>query len=284
MNCFISSNDGLATEIPTTKGFGLFECEESACRDILIHNLFINLNLKECSRLGSVSTKLAPIFNEPEFLKSKIYLEKIFTPLDWNKFFNLKLEDELEAWATLPDTIDKIFKSSCPILPEKTFGKTHVIVWIPKGMSINLFQEILSKKQPNKPAYNEVFEGILEKYGDITTEKGEWVIMPKEILPTSACKKFSVQKNMISLLNKNNPTNYTFPKVLEAIICISAAYFKFKMKILPQHYTRCLESIDVDNDGKTYKLIVGYSGMSLVLNHGRFDNEKVGIAPTRKFI
>jgi len=281
--CFISSNNGVAAEIPTYKGFGLLECEENACHDILVHNLFTYLYLKDCSRLGRINTKLTLMANEQEFLKRKIYLEKTFNPHDWNKFYNLKVEDELEAWQSLPDTIADTFKSSCQIVPNKNFAKTHVFVWIPKGMSINLFQKILKKRLPNNPkGFNEVFDGILEKYGDITTEKGEWIIMPKEILPTSACKKFSFQKNMVRQLNKNYGTNYTFPKVLEAIICITSMYFKSKIKMLPKQYTRCHENIDVDNHGKTYRLIVGYSSTGLILHHGQFDNDKIGIAPTRK--
>ena len=272
-------------ELLSTKAFGLLECEESACHDILIYNLFTQLNLKECTRLGSINIRLKSITNEPELLKRKIYFEKTFNPEDWNRFYNLKVEDELEAWQTLPDTIGEIYKNSCQIVPDKNFSKTHVVVWIPKGMSINLFQEILKKKLPNNPeGFNEVFDGILEKYGDITTDKGEWIIMPKEILPTSAKKKYSFQKNMIRQLNKNHHINYTFPKVLEVIICITSIFFKSKIKILPKQYTRCLENIDVDSDGKTYKLIVGYSGTGLILNHGQFDNDRIGIAPTRKFI
>lgn len=283
-NSFNSIGGIVPMELPSTKAFGLLECEESACRDILVHNLFTQLNLKDCLRLGRINPKLTLMANEPEFLKRKIYLEKTFNPQDWKKFYNLKVEDELEAWATLPDTIGDIFKSSCQIVPDKNFSKTHVVVWIPKGMSIHLFQKILKKKLPNNPeGFNDVFNGILEKYGDILTEKGEWIIMPREILPASACKKFSFQKNMVRQLNKNHLTHYTFPKMLEAIICITSMYFKSKIKMLPKQYTRCHENIDVDNDGKTYKLIVGYSGTGLILNHGKFDNDKIGIAPTRKF-
>lgn len=248
-------------------------------QDLLLE-IFSHLNFNEIEMFGQINKAANALANSPAVLKNRIYHEQAFTPEDWGFYFgkSLKVNEAKVAFQSLPSNIGQIFKSPCPVFPKKLWWETHVIVWIPEGLTLNNFGELLKQKFPrNAKGYYRIFDEIVSRYGDMPVEKSGWITMTKFGVPGSLGKSFDHQKLLVKKLKSRDLESYEVPKTLEVIACFSAQFFKFKKNVIfDGFYARCKESIDDD----IIQVCLNSNGYQV----GTFKNyhESIGIAAIRK--
>lgn len=235
------------------------------------------LDLVSCSEVNKDWKLLA---NDNILLKKIIYREKTFNPEDWKSFFGMEIpaQEVKKAWDSLPKNIGEIFKGACPVFKGKKFGMTHVISWMPAGLSINQYAKFLRSRYPyHLPGIHEIWQSIIVEYGDGKISKGKWVAMSKTSLRGSLGLGFEEQALKISKIEAKKFKSCKIPKALEAIVCISTTFFKSKNPIFYKLYTRCRENVDGCH------VLVGFVKGLNVLNLDFYGNNNVGAATLIKF-
>lgn len=190
---------------------------EILTEDIIVHEIFTRLTCKEMLNFGCVEKRIHRLANDLLVMKDKIYLEKVFSPLDWQHFFSFGIEYDNEARNQLPNNIALLFKE----YPHEF----NNITWIPAGININSFGDLLKKHYPNnKKGYAWISETIQSEFGKICTLKGKWVtIKSGAIFNPLICQRFEGINFM-----KN-------PNVIEAVVSKFADWFKFKFYVYPNN-------------------------------------------------
>ena len=205
----------------------------------LIIQIFSLLHFREILKIATINKKVSFLVNDPRLLKCVIYRDMTFNPGDWKTHFgdnNPAAFDEELAWKFLPNNIGEIFKNRFLRFPKKKLGETHVIVWKPANLSINNYENLLIEKLKLKYCYVGV-----PKIEDELTEKGEWIVMTRLILPAS--RDYSRHKRITKKQNLKNFKSCNIHKVIEAMICAVSIFLKFELKTLhTQNITRCIES------------------------------------------
>lgn len=206
---FEDSISDLETEIIQMVAINFFA--EILTEDIIVHEIFSRLKCTELLNFGLVDQKIHRLANNPLVLKDKIYLEKVFSPLDWQLFFGFGIEDDTLARNQLPNNIVEVFKD----YPHQFKN----ITWIPEGISINSFGDHLKKHyRNNKKGYASIDEKIQSEYGKTCTLKGQWV----SINPVGSIINPEI-------LKKFKDINFTEnPNVIDVIVFKFSDWFKFE--------------------------------------------------------
>jgi len=246
--------------------------------DILIQEVFSRLTFTEFLTIGQVSKTLNNLTNEPAVLKQMIYQET-FNPGDWKSHFGvdcLGANDAEKAWRSLPDNIGQIYKGQCQTFgpknifdtfsqlfkgPSPKFGETHVIVWIPEGISMNKYGEYLEQKFPeNKNGYalsgRSDIKKIIDQFGDVKTEESHWVLMSKKVVQESIL--IHETKKLVNKLDLGDFESSTIPSLIKAIICISSTFFKSGAIIINRFHTSCQELVKYSNS-QHFPIEVGFN-------------------------
>ncbi len=239
----------------------------------LILEIFSNLHFLEILRVATLNKKVSVLVNDPGLLKFVIYRNMTFNPQDWKHYFGAQnpaaFDDEF-AWKSLPNNIGEIYKNQFLRFPKKRLGETHVIVWKPANLSINHYESLLKTKKEFKFSVVDV-----QKIGDDLTEKAEWLVMTRKIIPGSLVQYYPNHERLIKKQKLHNFTSCTIPKVIEAMICSASIFLKFGVKTLYiQNMTRCLE---------TDHLPFGVCFSKELIVCSRFFIQKMGVAPIWKF-
>jgi len=207
--------------------------------DELILEIFLKLHFSKILNIATLNKKVSVLVNDPELLKYVIYRDMTFNPADWTTHFgdnNSAAFDEELAWKALPNNIGEIYKNQFLRFPKKKLGETHVIVWKPANLSINNYKCLLIEKLQLKYCYVNAPKIEVE-----LTEKAEWLVMTRLILPGSL--DYSKHKKLVKKQKLKNFESCNIPKVIEAMICAVSIFLKFEIKTLhSQNLTRCLES------------------------------------------
>lgn len=239
----------------------------------LILKIFSNLHFLEILRVATLNKKVSVLVNDPGLLKWVIYRDMTFNPQDWRRYFkdnNPAAFDENQAWNTLPNDIGKIYKNRFLTFPKKKLGETHVIVWKPANLSINNYECMLKTKKEFK-----YFVVDVQKIGDELTEKAEWLVMTRKIIPQSFVQYYPNHEKLIKKQKLDNFKSCSIPRVIEAMICSASIFLKFGVKIVYiQDMTRCLEA---------EYLPIGVCFSKELIVSSRFFVKKMGIAPIWKF-
>ncbi len=226
---FIRKSDYIRWEIPSEDSISDLETEiadmvainffsEILTDDIIVHEIFSRLKCKELLNFGLVDKKIQHLANDPLVMKDKIYLEKVFSPLDWQHFFGFGIEDDTLARNQLSNNIVDLFKE----FPHQF----NNITWIPEGISINLFGDLIKKYyRNNKDGYASIDEKIQSEFGKICTLKGQWISLNPlgRIINPEITKKFKEIN-----FNKN-------PNIFEVVVLKFSDWFKFERYILPNN-------------------------------------------------
>lgn len=212
----------------------------------LIIKIFSLLHFREILGVATLNKKVSLLINDPGLLKCVIYRDMTFNPEDWTTYFgggNPAADDEELAWILLPNNIGEIFKSH--FLRKRKLGETHDIIWKPTNLSINNYVSLVEKNLNLKYCYIDV-----EKIGDKFTEKAEWFVITKKILPTSL--DMSKHEDIIKDQKLTYFKSCNIPKVIESMICAVSIFLKFEVRTMwkEQNLTRCLESGDEDESGE----------------------------------
>lgn len=221
----------------------------------LVKEIFSHLSFKDLLNCANINkNEWQVIANDPLLLKKVIGRNEAFGPEDWGIHFGDKVisaSETEEAWEKLPLDITKIFKSKCPIFPEKKIGQSNVLVWIPAGMTVNNYGELLRQKFPQlQNGYRTISNEFVDEFGDIPTNQSEWVLMSRRTVPNSPDQKNHDVSNLLINLNQEGAA-YTIPTALEAIICLSTTLFK-RVKIISFSLTKTKDQT------KEHKFIVSY--------------------------
>jgi hypothetical protein len=252
--------------------------------ELVVNHIFSYLNLHE---LG-VSRSVSRIWNEyastPILWQSAIYREIAFSSknwADWNADLVKDVDMEQEM-LSLPKNIAEELRRSA--FPGKSIRETHVLVRMPKGLTIKKLGELAKKYFPsNTDGYRYGRPAIVDKLEDKPADESIWLLMTKDVLPGSRSKSYGQQKTIIDELAKTTRVPYQVPTVLEAATCILAEYSRSKNRLFsgsnsPWTYTRCQKSV------QGYQMIVGgFARAGLYVDNFNYEYDRVGVAALRKF-
>ncbi len=253
------------------------------------HSFLLNLDLPTFKAFSLLSKEWNQVATSPLMLKKLIYSHKTFNPGDWQKFYpSIKIDPQTAgcAWHKFPLYIGKLFNSDCPIIPNRKFYETHFPIWIPSGLNLIQFVEVLKINLPvthhatssiwtKDYGYN-IFNDVIKNCSKNKTLVSRWVFLLKEVIPSSEGKNYVDQKEILHRLNFNKFTTYVFPSVLESVVSVASHFFKFNKYILEDCPTRCIDAVQP-------KVFVGSKEKSIVYAVGGINGflELIGVAPLR---
>lgn len=216
------------------------------------------------------------LVNPPNY--SYIYSNIAITPEIWiDSGLDIPLSEIEFAKISLPGDIGSIMNAKCPIFPNKKIVETHILAYIPKGLTFSKLGAIARKRLSETAlGFNYLAKPIEESLADITTE-GRWVLMTKKLLPRSRQKSYEDQKALVEKVNEIG-LNYKIPRALDAVACIYGYYFKFdKILFDPLSYTRCHDQVH------HIPLVVGgFTPQGLTISYHNYShNIDCGVAPLR---
>jgi F-box-like len=250
--------------------------------EVVVNHIFSYLNLHE---LG-VSRSVSRIWNEyastPILWQSAIYREIAFSSKNWAQWDADLVKDVnmRQEMLSLPKNIAEELRRSA--FPGKSIRETHVLVRMPKELTIKKLGELAKKYFPsNTDGYRYIWSAIVDELGDKPADESIWLLMTKDVLPGSRSKSYGQQKTIIDELAKTTGVPYQVPTTLEAATCILAEYSRSENRLFsdsPWTYTRCQENV------QGYQMVVGGfapAGLSVIINiYGRVS---IGVAALRKF-
>jgi hypothetical protein len=246
--------------------------------------IFSHLNLHDLGVSSRVSKKWMTWASQPDLWKAVICRELAFSSKNWAQWNAdiVKDVDLAKEYLSLPNNIVEELRLSYNAFPGKSLRETHLLVRMPKGLTLNKLGELAKKYFPKNPAgYRSIWSTIVTALGDKSADESVWLLMTKEVLPESRRKNYDQQKKMIDELAKKTGVPYQVPTTLEAAICILAEYSRSKKRLFndsPGTYTRCQENI------QNYQMIVGgFVPAGLNVCHSRYDFVNIGVAALRKF-
>lgn len=284
---FFSNKDGsinyLSNILPTHSSNNSYKefsaadniLENTFPREILIE-IFSSLDLEDLFPIALTSKNWHVLSNDPLLLKKIIFFKKTFNPIDWKLHFKddpfiQKISDMAteEAFNALPNNIGVRFKAQCLHFPKMQMGKSHTIVWIQAGLTLNRYASLLDSKFE----HNLFSKSFIEKYGNEPIETSRWLIMPTRILV-----KNINQENFVKHIIALHGIDYFIPSALEALICMASTYFKFGIKMFGIDNIECKEKLKED------QIITGFTSQNslrAVTCHESFS--WLGYAPAHTF-
>lgn len=251
--------------------------------EVVVHNIFSYLNLHELGVSRSVSRIWNKYASTPILWQSAIYREIAFSIKNWAQW-DADLVKEVnmrQEMLSLPKNIAEELRRSA--FPGKSIRETHVLVRMPKGLTIKKLGELAKKYFPsNIDGYRYIWSSIVDGLGDKPVDESVWLLMTKDVLQGSRSKSYSQQKNIVAELAETTGVPYQVPTTLEAATCILAEYSRSKNRLFsnsPWTYTSCQENL------QGFQAIVGgfaSAGLDVYICI-YFDDVAVGVAALRKF-
>lgn len=235
-------------------------------------HIFSYLNLNELDALSKVSKNAHyNIRNSPtvEQVRKDFIENHALGPQKWRDwgFKGIKDEDIKEAEVALPWNIDKILGAADAFETTKAVKETHVLVWIPKNLTINQLQSLESNCS--------VVRGVSLQLGDKTAKKSGWVLMRKEGLPVVG--NIPYEKLQAEVCNFANQAKlpYEVPEARIVMACVVAHFKNTSECLFSKSYTRCKESVD-----RIQIVLGGFGSPNLfVTSNSRYYNACTGVAP-----
>lgn len=130
----------------------------------------------------------------------------------------------------IPQTLLEAWESECPVYPGtgKKVKDTHVLVYKSAKMNgkphtINAFAELITNPDGSK-GYRYLNKQVRDSLGNKSDEKGEWLLMTKDVIPGSLGKNLLEQQELVNSLSEKAKAKYLIPTGLEAATCVYVAY------------------------------------------------------------
>jgi hypothetical protein len=254
--------------------------------EVVVHHVFSYLNLHELGVSKSVSKIWNKYASTPILWQSAVYREIAFSSKNWAQWDADLVKDVnmRQEMLSLPTNIAEELRRSA--FPGKSIRETHVLVRMPKGLTIKKLGELAKKYFPsNTDGYRYIWSAIVDELGDKPADESIWLLMTKDVLPESRSKSYDQQKNIINELAKTTGVPYQVPTTLEAATCILAEYSRSKNRLFsdsPWTYTRCQENV------QGYQIVVGGFAPAGLDVHDDAHNDNygyddIGVAALRKF-
>jgi len=248
--------------------------------DVVVTHIFSYFNPHELGVIRSVTKRWNEYANTSSLWQAAIYKEIAFSSHNWAQWDKdlVKDVDLTKEHLSLPQNIVEELRRSYQAFPGKSITETHVLVRMPKGLTINKLGELAKTYFPrNTHGYRDIWSAIVDELGDKPADKSQWLLMTKDVLPGSRSKSYGQQKTIIDELAKTTGVPYQALTTLEAAACIFAKYFLSKERLFsdsPRTYTRCQENF------QGCQMVVG--GL-LCVYYDYYDFDDIGVAAVWKF-
>jgi hypothetical protein len=251
----------------------------------IVDHIFSYLNLRELGISRSINKRWNTLANTPLLWKAAIYREIAFSSKNWAQWNEeiVKGVDFSKEHFSLPENIVEELRRSYKAFPGKSIKETHVLVRMPKGLTIKKLGELAKKYFPsNAEGYIYIWSAIVDELGDKPADEPVWMLMTKNVLSGSRCKSYIKQKNIVAEFAKTARVPYEVPTILEAATCILAEYSRSGKRLFsdrPWIYTRCQDNV------QGYQMIVGGFAPAGLRVHisPYYDRNHIGVAALRKF-
>jgi hypothetical protein len=252
----------------------------------IISEIFSYLNLHELGVSSRVSKRWETCASSPLLWRAAIYREIAFSSKNWAQWDEniVKGVDFTKEHLSLPENIVEEFRRSYKAFPGKRIRETHVLVRMPKGLTIKKLGELAKKYFPsNAKGYRGVLQTIIDKLGDKPADESVWLLMTTKEVDGTRNKNYIEQKDIVAELAKTALVPYEIPTTLEAATCILAEYSRSKKRLFSDRtYTRCQETVQIEH--MIYHVIVGqFIPAGLAVFGLCYDSRSSGAAALRKF-
>lgn len=304
--CFPAANNKPKEEIPVTdpaarpreKNQIIDPQAKDPCDlipEVVVH-IFSYLNLHELGASKSVSEKWSDLASTSILWQSAIYNEIAFSSMNWAEWDAdlVKDVDMGKEMLSLPKNIAEELRRSA--FTGKSIRETHVLVRMPKGLTLNKLVGLANKIFKN----NLNNSTIPAELGDRSADESVWLLMTKGVLTVSSGKSYIEQMDIVAEFAKTTGVPYRIPLALEAATCMLADYFRGEYPLLRRTYTRCQEndqglhilvdvkglgSFTVNREGGLVDQFINQflNGLPNQFLNGYLGNGKVGVAALRKF-
>jgi hypothetical protein len=191
----------------------------------------------------------------------------------------------------LPFDIDKILKSPCPFFPGKKVEETHLLTLIPKTvngkpLTLTSLEELVKHPKKNSATrYLVYWDEIKKAYGNAAPLSSYWVLLTKDVIPTSRNQSYDAQKQLLASYSQKTQVLYEIPHLLEVSVSVLMEYLRTGKTLYsynPPTFTRCQERVSIYS--KDWLLIVGgfTAGSGLMVRNDFGDNEYGGVGGLRR--
>ena len=224
----------------------------------ICHRQAFKANIMSTAVLGTIQlavSQLSPkIVAAPPLMFPKDFDPKeiAFGEADWERF-----GVDVGKAPPIPEKMAEILKAPCPFNPRKQVGDTHMLVLIPKTITLggeekpftlNLLQELIKNPAIENPATNLQIrhQAVKKELAETPIENSYWILMTKDVIPDSRNKTYDVQKQLVQ---EKGAEGYELPRAIEAAASILMHYFKTDEHLYvkdPWTFTRCQETVTED--------------------------------------
>lgn len=198
--------------------------------------------------------------------------------------------------APLPNNMDAILQSPCPIWEGKKTWETHKLFLVPKSvegkpLNLDLIGEMVQvPKQGHKAEYLYYSGPVKADIGDSSVEKAHWCLMTKDIIPGSTDKDFRDQCSFMDDLRHRLDLPYAIPSTTEATLCVFLHYVETGERIFARNdaqmrwtFTRCSDEVSAEHWAVA---VGGFESRGLLVYRSPdylFDRHFAGVAGVRRF-
>ena len=277
--CFPPANNRPREESQVIEPLAIDPC--TSIPSEVVNHIFSYLNLHELGVSRRVSKTWSQFASIPILWQSAIYREIAFSSQGWAQWDAdlVKDVDMRQEMLSLPKNIAEELRRS--VFPGKSIRATHVLVRMPKGLTIKKLGELAKKYFPsNIDGYRYICSATVDELGGKPADESIWLLMTKDVLPLSRNKNYDQQKNIVDELAKTTGVPYQVPTTLEAATCILAEYSRSENRLFndsPLTYTRCQENV------QGWQMVVGGFAPAGLAVYYYFDCDFFGVAALRKF-
>ena len=206
-----------------------------------------------------------------------------FGKAKWAKHFG-----DIGVEPPLPNNINQILNSPCPIWPDKKVHETHMLTLIPshingKQLTLESLGELVKSPRGGGHAtkYNSWNPWGNEK---AHAEKNYWVLMTRDIIPDSRSKSYSDQCQLVQEIAQKSSQPYDVPHLIEAAVSIFMEHVSTGERLYGLEprltFTRCQEKAQV---GNRYRMTIGDFGACGLCCGGCVSGGFCGVGVLRKF-
>lgn len=198
----------------------------------------------------------------------------------WEKYFGNIGEEP-----PLPDNIEEILRSPCPIWSGKKVGETHLLTLIPAKVNGELLTlasvgELVKKpKQGDPTRYQYFYSGGNE---NSHVERNTWILMTYDVLPGSRSQPYEKQVAMVEELAKKAKAPYELPHLIEASVALFMHYVRSGECLyrgIPWTYTLCQDK----NKGNGRPMAIGrFANLGIFVNGNLYASNRTGVGAMRK--
>ena len=198
--------------------------------------------------------------------------DNLFGPPDWRKFLGLNVED-----CPPPAHFYRICKERSSAFSEESVGKTHLCVFIPEGITLEMVESLTLNPKEGYPCglrnkHKEFTAAFLSQYGQIPSERAAWFLIPQKMISRRGSK---IEKEYQS--KGYEPLSATTGLIALLLACVKTGQKHYSNA--PWSYAKCKEQV-IRGAIKQSAAIGGFNsdGLDVTYAYGRgFESQGVGV-------